>query len=331
MVHSCVTLGIVLLALSSAGSIYAHEEPENHYIGARRNTLMNIQHAVEITVMNREGVLLSDAKVTVQPAGNAAPVPVGYDAARQIYYADIAHISHVIIEVSHAEYEGERRVVRIQSGHQQSLFVLGKKGDAFAYVGQGKMPYTPRPEVVGFVIDLGGSNGLLSPAELKQKIADHIDLPADSIELFHSGGLDQRISQGIVHVSRTGSGEIDMKARKELIGKLRRSSFIQQAGPVYNMDDRLRMQGSISFKLLTNILMVQFKPGVSEQEIQDILDEIGAQTRMFYSSSDTYVVTLDDSTDEDINATVEKLLNSGRVYETVMELGGLIELDGDFR
>lgn len=328
MVHSCVTLGLILLALSPAESIYAHEGPENHHTGERRNTLMNIQHAVEITVMNREGVRLSDAKVTVQPAGSAAPVPANYDAGRQIYYADVAHIPHIVIEVSHAEYESEKRIVRIQSAHQESLFVLGKKGDAFAYVGQGKMPYMPRPELVGFVVAIPNGSQPLPADELRKKLAAEIDLPADSIELFSSGGSESQMEHGVVHVRRSGA-EVETRERKEIIRKLRGSSLIQQAGPVYRIEDQAQVRGRISLQFLTNMLLVQFMPEVNEQEIQALLKDLGITVHRFYSSSDLYVVRADDSADEDINLVIEKLLNSGRVYGVTVELGGLIEHDGN--
>lgn len=327
MVHSCVTLGIVLLAFSSVGSIHAHEEFRGHHIDEQKNKLMDIQHAVEITVMNREGVHLKDARVMVQPAGSAAPVPAGYDAARQIYYADVAHVPHVVIEVSHAEYEGEKRIVRIQSGHQESIFMLGKKGDTFAYVGQGKMPYTPRPEVVGFVPAMKSGEMPVQPDEFKRSIAAEIGVPADSIEMLSSGGWKPVIDQGVVHIVRDGSGKADMNMRREILEKLRRSTLVQQAGPVYRVEGSMGRGGVL--QIFTNILLVQFMPGTGEQEIMALLSRLGARILTYHGSIDAYEIIMPESSDEDVNIVAERLLGSGLVYSATVNLGGVAIFDGN--
>ncbi len=328
------------LIVASAVALYARgQAPED--AGTRcwrvgyKNTaegvmfMQPMRYPIEIIVRDSKGREMPDARVVVQPWGEKSAINAEYDPMSRRYGVNLAHIRYVVINVEHPDYESERRIVPVNSSHQEITFILMKPGEPYTYLGQGRAPYLPRPDLIGFVSVMMRQHTTSSVHRFRTELASRMDVLPEDIEIVRIEGSAQARVWGMIRLDtmpKRHSGTSTAQ-RGKLLKKLRSDRFIETAGPVYSLHTDGTSLSQQTMSILANRLYVQFLPDVPVSEQETLMHAEGLKVVQTSQPPALLMVEAGSSVGDDINQIAGRLLATGKVVSAYIDIVQLLGTD----
>lgn len=308
--------------------------------------MIGVAHQLELYVYDREGKHIPGATVTIQPRGSDDIHEADYDSVREFYYSDIAHIRFATVVVSCPGYEQEKRIVRLSSSHVRQVFILVHENEPYLYVGQGKTPYRPEPQAIGFIIkteepasqsarrvegvsstekEQPAKHTTRVEAELQRNLAIELNVEEEGIEIRERPGTSPEMGHG--SEIRHGIVRVREKAgsRKETLRKLEENPAVIAAGPIYKS---IFEAPTSPVKIISNRIVVEIFPEVTEQELYALLHRERLVHVQSYTTFHSYQVRTEEPVEEEeLNGIIEHLLASGLVVSAYVVIVGNEEED----
>lgn len=292
--------GIIALALLS----------HSYIMNGQAAYTMN--HPLEIHVRDRDGAPIKGAMVLVRPEESSEGIAASYDAGG-VYYSNIAHERSLIIEIRHPEYEPQERRIRIESAHTRATFILGRPGDTYAYISNIMMPYTPMPDVLGFIATHITAEETGLEKNIRSELVTTLGLDPQSIQLLNGGRWPVASPYGIIRIKAPESAAELKEIRARLLEQLRASDIITSAGPVLMIEEHSNGAGTM-LQLFTNRINVGFHPSVKDEDARKLIEAAGLRVTGFSGASMAYETVAAASTDEEINQLARQLREQKTVY-----------------
>jgi subtilisin family serine protease len=215
---------------------------------------------VEVTVYDATNRLLPNARVTIEPQGQASCEAISLEFNEQLGVYRATGISPGLYSLQ-AEAEGfecDRREVQVDSSGLKDLFILGREGMLFFYRGKVRVPFEPPRDLLAVSLASGMDED--READLLA-LANRLELQLEQVSAA--------IAAENVRIFRLSS--TDDRDRQEIQQRLAEHPSVQLTGPIVRLDSE-----SVSF--LTNELVVKFKAHITEADIPAIARRYNLET-----------------------------------------------------
>jgi hypothetical protein len=210
---------------------------------------------LEIVVRDLQDQPITTAEVTVSAEAGGRPVALELDRSSGTYRARLTP-GRYIASVSNRGSEPQKRRIEVQPAGTTEAFILGRPGLPFYYRGRVKMPFEPRPELVGLVLRSGGEPG------------PELDRTARGL------GLEPVETSDAVRQARGRLFRLTPSAAADRSGEIARRleslREVAHAGPVVGVRER-------SISLLIGELVARFEPHVTEEQVRRVAAEFGLE------------------------------------------------------
>lgn len=215
----------------------------------------NMQNqSIRITVVDYTNRPVSNAEVKISSGKNTASLK--YDKNSGEYITTEFKPGRYTISVSAKNLASQTREVFIGKSGITELFILGKEGMPFFYRGVVKVPFEPKDDLFGVAVtdpeDEKTVEALLAFAR-KQKIESR-----KTDENYRKNGLS-------VFVFPAG---ISADEKEKLLITFQNQKGVLAAGPLLKQDEK-------NASLMTDEIVVRFKGGIEQDEVQKIAKKLG--------------------------------------------------------
>ena len=287
-------------------------------------------HQLELEVFDAQGEPLEGVAVYVRPEAEGEPRRARFDEQRQVYFYDELRPGHYRVLLEHPDYERQSAPLQVHPKPTSATFTLVPRDAAYTFRGATRVPYEPRPDLLGVIpapataaaedtADNFGQTfeGLLDSLGLvrAEETADAADsLNADAVP-------GRRAFPDAVIVRRTQQDFADSANPNEDLRILRESPLVEAAGPLFR-------QSGAGFSFFTNRLTVRFRPEVTRDQVQSLLERENLRVAQELNfAPNTFLVEADPSIGEGINQVAENLVSTGGVEYAEPNLAEAPELD----
>ncbi|HTE01612.1 MAG TPA: S8 family serine peptidase [Mucilaginibacter sp.] len=222
---------------------------------------MEIIHTIlKVSVRTYDGSMTDKATVELVAVDDRPkkgdPIKLVFDAYSGTYDAGKLQSGSYLVKVSLKDYESQERPVTLNSGEQEELFILGKEGMPFYYRGRVRVPFEPLPNYLGVVVHKTEESRWAGSEFLKEIERKHSLKQVKTHSNYKKNEL--YIFEMPANIAFDTRGEI----QKEILS----NEHIFQCSPILQLLEK-------NATLLTDNLIVKFKPYITEQEIPLIARE----------------------------------------------------------
>jgi len=223
---------------------------------------MPAQHSVtlDVVVLHHEDDVVPDATVRLHPAtpAHGSAVTLAYDATTRRYRASGVDPGRYRLVVEHPATAPDQREITTGPGDSTETFVLGEPGLPFIHRGAVRVPFRPRPDLVG--VTLRTSLPSIAADETARSFEDLGVVEVD---------VSEEVKQQNVRVFQVSGPRADgVSEVDDVVGRLQEQPDVERAGPVVFMSEQ-----SVSF--LTDELIVCFADSVTEETARHIVAAAG--------------------------------------------------------
>jgi len=289
------------------------------------------KYQLEVTLLDSAGDPAQGATITAEPEAFGDSVQAEFDPQRQTYFFNNLRPGFFHIIVRRAGFREESSRVQVQPKPTALTFSLVPETSAYTFRGDSRVPYESQPGLLG-IIPAPSSGAQADSAEsAEQSLQDLLDtlglvqagVSSLTDNATEEGGSQRRTSvPGAMIVRRQNLSDADSEtASNEDLRALRQSPLVEAAGPLFN-------QSGEGFTVFTNRLTVRFRPEVTRNEAQELLDreELRVIDRLPYANN-VFLTEASADIGESINNIAERLLETGRVMYAEPNLAEAPELD----
>jgi hypothetical protein len=288
---------------------------------------MILKYQFEIPVTDESGKLIAGANVLAVPESVGETATAEWDEVRQVYGFKSLLPGFYSIELNHPDFRTQRKRVQVHPRSTEEPFVLVRASAASLFRDNISVAYESEPDLLGIIPapDLEDIADEVLGEPLRA-VLDRLGLVLDEatahLEKEWSGEAPTEPSvPGAMLVRRRRGAVADENLPDSGLRELRASPRVQAAGPVVH-------RAGPNFTILTNRLLVRFRPEVSTEQADRLLSAENL-TRLDQLQMQALVsrVQADPAIGAGISQIAERLVESGLVEYAEPELAESPELD----
>jgi hypothetical protein len=213
---------------------------------------------VEVSVCSYDGKVLSNAKVTIksleeEERRRKRSIPsLRFNKRMKVFEADNMCTGHYALKVESKGFDTQERKVIVAQTGLKDTFILGTKGMLYYYRGKAKVPFHPR--------------GYLLACSLKAKVSEREE--EELLAYANQLGLresSESIPKESVRIFRFPSNA-SKQHKREIQSRIAENPSVRIVGQVIRV-------GGNNITFLTKQLIVKFKPNITREEVQALVDQ----------------------------------------------------------
>ncbi|GAA4405087.1 hypothetical protein GCM10023187_23160 [Nibrella viscosa] len=264
---------------------------------------------IQIRVFDHKSNKLTDARVRVADRTTQRPVDIAFNKMSGYYEATkfVPHAEYTIT-VDHPTLQSQQREVAIGGAGGSETFVLGEKEMPFFYRGTVKVPFEPRPNLIGVVIRDAAPDTRRKWMTSLRQVARELSLTA------------VRVHQD---VTNNGFFVFDMNGQPaETVQKrLRSLEYVETVAPVLKLSEK-------HVTLLTNRLIVKFRNTIDVKQVPDIARQYQLQVvRNLPYAGNTFELRFNGHIDYSLLDICDRLVRQGLVDYAEPDTHSTVEND----